>query len=375
VSVLPDVGVVSFARGVPSPDMFALEQLAECARLAVEKHGRIALNYGPPGGYAPLREWLARRHQASAEQVIVTPGSLIGLNLVVRRVVGAGGAAVVEAPTYDRMLHSLRDLGAEVLMVDRGDDGLDLERLTEHVTRRDRPRLLYVLPTFHNPTGRTLGRAARERLADLAVEHNLVVFEDDPYGLLRIDGEPQPYVHELLRERGRDDLAIFASSFSKTVAPGLRVGYLILPAHLVGPVEELAMNTYVSPPLLPQAQLLEFLEAGHLDPHLAFLASFLGSRRDALLAGFDERMPPGARWTRPDGGYFLWLTLPGRLDGTEVESAAREQGVTFVPGTGFFADGSGRDTARISFSYPSVDEVREGAARLSAVVRTAAACA
>jgi DNA-binding transcriptional MocR family regulator len=369
VSVLPDVGVVSFARGVPSPDMFPVERLAECARAAVEKHGRVALNYGPPGGYAPLRAWLAARHGTTAAQVLVTPGSLIGLNFVTRALVGEGGTAVVEAPTYDRMLHSLRGLGAEILAVDRDDHGLDLEQLRAHANRG--ARLLYVLPTFHNPTGRTLGHGAREALVDLAIEHDLPIFEDDPYGLLRIEGEAQPYLHELLRERGRPDLAVFASSFSKSVAPGLRVGYLVLPEHLVAPVEALATGTYVSPPLLPQAQLLEFLDAGGLEPHLAYLASFLGARRDALLAAFDAGMPAGTSWTRPEGGYFLWLTLPEALDATEVEATARDEGVTFVPGSGFFADGRGRSTARISFSFPSVDEVRDGATRLAAVVRRA----
>ena len=368
MSVLPGTDVISFARGVPSPDMFPLEELAEFARRAIEQDGRVALNYGPPSGYAPLRDWIARGHDVGPERVLVTPGSLIGLNFVVRLLVANGDRALVEAPTYDRMLHVLGDRGADVVAVPRTDAGLDLDRLAALAGGRRRPRFLYVLPTFHNPTGRTLSRAAREELVELVVEHELLVFEDDPYGLVRIEGEPEPLLHELLRERGADELCVFASSFSKTVAPGLRVGYLVLPEELAGGVELLATRTYVSPPILPQAQLYAFLEAGRLTPHLAHLGSFLGERRNALLEVLEDRLAGLAAWTRPEGGYFLWLELPDPLDAVELEARARGAGVAFVPGPAFFADGSGHGTARLSFSYPSPDEIRVGATRLADLV-------
>ncbi len=365
ISVIPDPGVISFSRGVPSPDMFPVEQLAECARRAVVEHGRVALNYGAPGGYQPLREWIAAQHGVTADRVLVTPGSLIGLNLVVRQVC-AGRQTIVEAPTYDRMLHALADAGSSVATVGRDDAGLDLERLAE-LAAGD-PALLYVLPTFHNPTGRTLDLTARQALVDLAVAHDLTVFEDDPYGLLRIEGEAQPSLTTLLQAAGREDLAIFASSFSKSVAPGLRVGYLILPEHLVAPLTSAVARTYVSPPLLAQAQLQLFLDAGHLEPHLDYLAEFLRPRRDALLDAL-AGLPEGATWTRPDGGYFLWLELPERFDAAAVNDHAAEAGVSFVPGAGFFADHPRRSSARLSFSYPSVDEIRTGAARLVELIR------
>ncbi len=283
MSALPDPGVISFARGIPSPDMFPAELLAESARRAVERHGRVALNYGPALGYGPLREWIAAHHGTTPERVAVTPGSLIALNFLVRHCFADGGRAIVEAPTYDRMLHSLGDAGAEVVTVDRTDAGLDLDRLAEILRTGPRPRLMYVLPTFHNPTGRTLTTEQRAALADLAVEHELLVYEDDPYRDVRVDGAPEPYLHELLRERGAEELALFTSSFSKTVAPGLRVGYALLPPQLVAPIEALATRTYVSPPLLAQAQLHEFLAGGHLESHLRYLGTFLGERRDAML--------------------------------------------------------------------------------------------
>jgi 2-aminoadipate transaminase len=371
MSVLPGTGMISFARGVPSPDMFPVAQLAESARRAVEKDGRVALNYGPPSGYGPLREWLGNRHGVPAERIFITPGSLIGLNFLVSHFCREGGRVVVEAPTYDRMLHSLGAAGAEIVAVDRGEDGLDLDALGQLAGERAGPELLYVMPTFHNPTGLTVTLEQRRQLAELALEHELLVFEDDPYGLLRVEGEPLPYVHALLRDRGGDHLALFSSSFSKTVAPGLRVGYVILPEALVASFELIATRTYVSPPLLAQAQLHDFLASGGLEPHLDFLRSFLRRRRDALLEGLEEGMPVGTRWTRPEGGYFLWLELPSAVDTVELSELAGAAGVAFVPGTAFFHDDRGRDSARLSFSYPSVEEIRVGASRLADVVRPA----
>src|SRR4051812_10912808 len=168
--------------------MFPAAALAEAARRAVERHGRVALNYGPPFGFEPLREWIAERHGTTADRVMLTPGSLIALNFIVRACVERGARAVVEAPTYDRMLHALADVGAGVVTVDRTDTGLDLDRLDALLREGERPRLLYVLPTFHNPTGRTLTAEQRVALVELAIEHELLVYEDDPYRDVRIEG-------------------------------------------------------------------------------------------------------------------------------------------------------------------------------------------
>ena len=372
MSVVPPADVISFARGVPSPDMFPVAQLADSARRAVEEHGRVALNYGPPAGYAPLRAWLGERHGVAPERVIVTPGSLIGLNLVVAHLFRDGGRAIVEAPTYDRMLHTLAAAGADVVTIENSEGGLDVDALRALAAGDPKPKLLYVLPTFQNPTGRTLMLEQRQELVAIALEHDLPIFEDDPYGLLRVEGEPEPYVHTLLREAGGDHLAIFASSFSKSVAPGLRVGYVILPEPLIAPLEALATRTYVSPPLLPQAQLLDFLLAGELEPHLAFLAGFLRARRDALLDVLDAELAGVVSWTRPAGGYFLWIDFPAGLDAAALNERSTAAGVTFVPGRGFFHGNRGHGTARLSYSYPAVEEIRIGATRLAALVRDSA---
>lgn len=373
MSVLPGEGVISLARGVPSPAMFPYEQLAAAAARAVEVHGPVALNYGAPAGFEPLRAWVGERHGVDPSRVLLTPGSMIGLTLIAGELIGRGGSAIVEAPTYDRVLAAVRHAGGDVVTVARGADGLDLDGLRTRVTRPAgggrRPSLLYVLPTFHNPTGRTLTLAQRQALVELALELDLLVLEDDPYGLLRVEGEPQPFLHDLLRAAGGDHLALLASSFSKSVAPGLRVGYLVLPERLVVPMTAAALRTYVSPPLLPQAQLYEFLAAGCLEPHLERARAFLRERRDALIGVLAEEMPEGVTWTHPEGGYFLWLDLPEGTDADELAATARAAGVDIVPGAGFHADGSGRNTARLAFSFPSTADVREGARRLARILR------
>ena len=328
----------------------------------------MALNYGDPEGFAPLCAWLADRHGVAPEQVTITPGSFIGLSFVAEALLPDGRTAAVEAPCYDRMVEVLARLGADVKPVARGADGVDLAALREALQQRPRPAFLYVLPTFHNPTGLTMTLGQREQLVELALEFELVVIEDDPYGLLRIDGEPLPQVHELLRRRGADQLAVHVSSFSKTVAPGLRVGYVIAPAAVSRRLRELATATYVSPPLFAQAQLYEYLRAGHHVGHVLELSAFLRARRDALLEVFDARMPPDATWTEPEGGYFVWLELPRTVDAHELTQRCAAAGVAIVPGSGFFAGPGGEHAARLSFSFPTVSDIRAGARTLADLV-------
>jgi 2-aminoadipate transaminase len=371
-SVLPASGTISLARGIPSPETFPIEDLAECSRRAIERHGRVALNYGDPQGFAPLCEWLAERHGVAPEQILVTPGSIMGLSFVARALLDGRGRAAVEAPCYDRMITLLDRLGAEVVPVARTDDGVDLDALRRACEEDPRPAFFYTLPTFHNPTGRTLTGAEREALADLCVERELIVVEDDPYGLLRIDGDAIPQLHELLRRRDAGHLAVHLSSFSKTVSPGLRVGYIVAPLSLVDPLRELATATYVSPPLLAQAQLYEYVSSGYLEPHLEYLSAFLRPRRDALLEVFATRMPPEARWTRPDGGYFMWLDLPDGVPAADLAERSAAAGVTIVPGAGFFAGSGGEHGARLSFSFPTAEEIRTAADRLAELVAASA---
>jgi 2-aminoadipate transaminase len=362
------VATISFARGIPSPDLLPVDGFGEAAQAAVERDGRTILNYGLPGGYLPLRQWIAERHDVEPERVLVTNGSLQGFHFVMRHLLADGGRALVEAPSYDRTLLALRKLGVEVEALPLRDDGLDVDALRASLDRAP-ATVLYTIPTFQNPSGRTLSRASREALATLVLERELLVYEDDPYGGVRFEGEPLPTLHELTGGRN----VIYSSSYSKVVAPGIRVGYAVLPVDLVQPIEALATETYISPSIFVEGALREFISSGRYEQALERVQDGLRERRDAMLAALEEAMPDGTAWSRPEGGYFLWLDLPGGVEGAELLERAAEAEVTFVKGEDFFLDGSGRESARLAFSYPSPTEIREGISRLGGLVRESAA--
>ena len=341
---------ISLARGVPAPECIHVEELADCARAAVERDGTTVLSYGPVGGYQPLREWIAARNGVDASRVLVTNGSLQGIAFLADRF--AGRRVLVESPTYDRPLKLLAARGVDATAVAMDDQGLDIDALEQALASGEPPAFLYTIPTFQNPSGRTLTTERRRRLVELAREHDLLVLEDDPYGLVRFEGETPPTLFEL----DGGERVMYSSSFSKTIAPGLRVGYFILPPALDQELEALAVSTYITPVLLGQATVFEFLRRGSFEPNLERVRELLRLRRDAMLEAL-ERDLPSASWSTPEGGYFVWVELPREL------SAA--PGVAFVPGTDF---GGAPNTVRLAFSYVSPDEIREGVHRLAAAV-------
>ena len=350
---------ISFARGVPAPECLPVGELADCARAVVDRDGATILSYGSSAGYGPLREWIAERHGVDPTRVLVTNGSLQGMVFLAERF--AGERVLVEAPTYDRPLKILAARGVETTAVTMDDEGLDLDSLAQALGDGEKPAFLYTIPTFQNPSGRTLSEERRHRLAELVTEQKLLVLEDDPYGLVRFDGEAPPTLFDL--EGGKN--VAYSSSFSKTIAPGLRVGYFVLPQVLEHELEALATSTYITPVLLGQATVFEFLRRGNFEPNLERVTKLLGARRDAMLEAL-ERELPDARWSRPEGGYFIWLELPDGTDAAALLERASAAGVTFVPGTDF---GGAPNTARLAFSFVSPDEINEGVRRLAALVR------
>ncbi|HEV3407372.1 MAG TPA: PLP-dependent aminotransferase family protein [Gaiellaceae bacterium] len=360
--------MISFARGIPSPDLLPIEELAECAQVALARDGDVALNYGPAGGYAPLREWIAERHGVPATRVVITNGSLQGLALVAEHVARAGGKAIVEAPTYDRTLAALRRLEIAVDAIPLDENGLDLDALAEALPD-DGPALVYTIPTYQNPTGRTLPLDDRRRLAELARERKIILYEDDPYRLVRFEGDSPPTLHELA---GGEEV-VFATSFSKTVAPGLRLGYLVVPEALVGRLEELVLATYIAPSGASQAALAEFVHRGRFEANLERVSSELRARRDAMLNALEREMPAEASWSEPEGGYFLWVDLPEPVDAAALLERAAAAGVTFVPGREFYVGRGGEHALRLAYSFASVAEIEEGVERLARLVREASA--
>jgi DNA-binding transcriptional MocR family regulator len=361
------VGVVSLARGVPAPECLPVAELADCARAAIERDGASVLSYGPGGGYAPLRSWIAERHGVEPERVVVTSGSLQGFVFLVEQLVEPGARVLVEAPTYDRPLKILGRLGADIVGLPMDDDGLRVEALEEALATGEKPAFLYTIATFQNPSGRTLSEKRRRRIAELAREHDLLVLEDDPYGLVRYEGTPPPTIFEL---EGGSNVA-YASSFSKTIAPGVRVGYFVLPAELAAQMEALAVSTYISPPFLTQATVHEFVRRGNFEPNLERVKGLLGARRDAMLEALEQHLPEGSTWSRPEGGYFIWVDLPEPIG--DLPERAEQAGVTFVKGADFFAPGQGGERSmRLAFSYVTPEEIAEGVSRLAGLLRGAA---
>jgi 2-aminoadipate transaminase len=350
---------ISFARGIPAAECLPSADLAECARAAIERDGAAVLNYGAAGGYRPLREWLAAEHGVEPERVVLTNGSLQAFLFLARRL-ARRGPVLVEAPTYDRPLKLLEDLGAEVFALPVDEEGLDVDSLEIALRQGLRPSFLYTIPTFQNPSGRTLSKARRRRLVRLARRHDLLLFEDDPYGLVRFEGRPLPTLFEL--DGGAN--VVYGSSFSKTVAPGLRVGYLVLPPGLAAEVEAEAASTYITPALLSQATLYEYLQRGGFHRNLARTCAALRARRDAMVRALARELPAG-RWTAPEGGYFLWLELPVGMRTAEVETRAAAAGVSFVPGCDFFLDRGGDGALRLAYSSAAPAEIDEGVTRLA----------
>jgi DNA-binding transcriptional MocR family regulator len=361
---------ISLARGIPAPECVPLQELAECARAAMLDDGATVLSYGSAGGYAPLRRWIAEEHGVSQQRVVITNGSLQGFALLAQVLAAGGERVLVEAPTYDRPLRILGALGAEVAPVPCDEGGLDVDALEAELGRGRPPAFLYVIPTFQNPTGRTLSAERRHRLVELAAEHDLLVLEDDPYGAIRFEGTPPPRLFDL--DGGRH--VAHSGSFSKTVAPGIRVGYLILPERLARAVELAAASTYITPALVSQATVYEFLRHGHLARNVQLVRSLLGARRDALLAALDDELGgTGARWNRPEGGYFLWLDLPPGSNARALLHAAEKVGVSFIAGPDFYPwAGGGRSAARLAYSYASPTQLRDAVGRLARLLAPAA---
>lgn len=347
---------ISLARGVPAPECLPEEELADCARAILEQDGKTIFSYGSGAGYLPLRELIAEWFGVGPGQVVLTNGALQGFVLLVQHF-GRGQTVFVESPTYDRPLKILGETGMGVVPVAMDDDGLIPAALESALAAGPKPAFVYTIPTFQNPSGRTLPEDRRREIVELARAAGVRILEDDPYGRIRFEGERPTSMFELSPET-----VIYTSSFSKTVAPGLRVGWYILPNELAAPIVDRANATYISPVMLGHAVVFEFIRRGLFEPNLKRVNELLQLRRDAMLAALDKHLS-GARWSRPEGGYFIWLELP---EGTNAKDVLdRAEGVTAVLGTDF---GGGANTIRLAYSYVSPDEIDAGIERLAAAV-------
>jgi 2-aminoadipate transaminase len=347
---------ISFARGAPSADILPHDAVREAALRALESDWERALSYGTGRGHPELCEWIAGLHGVDPEQVMITNGSMEAAALLFRHLVSEGDRVVVEQPTYDRTLLLLQQAGADLVGAALEDDGVDP---AEVEAAGDDVRLVHLIPNFHNPAGCTLSLEKRSALVQLAGDRGFTLFEDDPYRLICFEKASG----KTMLEMDSADRVIHASSFSKSIGPGVRVGYLVGPAERIATLAKRANEQYISPNMLAEAIVFELCRSGGLDENLKVVNAALRERRDVLVEALRQHIPE-AEFVVPEGGYFLWLDLNSDVDSKALLAEAKDEGVTFIAGPDFMMDG-GTSSLRLSFAPVPADEVDEGVQRLA----------
>ncbi len=357
---------ISFARGAPSLDIVDVDGLRDAAVRAFDSDPAGTTAYGTSVGYPRLRSWIADRHGVEPERVLVTNGSMQADAFLFEQLVRSGDDVIVERPTYDRTLLSLRGRGARVHAVELEPDGIDTDALAELLAGGPgtvQPTLAHIIPNFQNPAGYTLSYEKRRRLLELAADYGFMVFEDDPYVELRFSGETLPTMLSMDPER-----VVYASSFSKTVCPGIRVGYLVGPPELIAAIGQLATNTYISPNMVAQSIVYEFCASGAIERSIETVKAALAERAQALADALRSELAE-AEFVAPQGGYFMWVTLPEGTDVNALFRAAADRGVSFVKGTDFLLEG-GENTLRLAYSGVTTEQIATGIARLAEAYRS-----
>jgi 2-aminoadipate transaminase len=353
---------ISLSADSIGAELLPLEELAVCAQSALARDGKTILSYGAAAGYAPLRELIGEWFKVHPSRVVLTNGQLHGLSLLAARVL-PGRSVLAEYPIHDRAETVFLKAGGSLIGMPVDEQGLVTDELQHTLGMNARPAMVYVISSFHNPTGWSTPAEGRRRIVELVISQNrlqteqILLVEDDSYGLTRFEGEQPPALFDFSA-----GVSVYSSSFSATIAPGLRVGFFILPEQLADALTGVATSTYITPVLLAQATVHEFISRGSFEPHLLRLREGLKLRRDAMLAALEKHFA-GATWSRPEGGLFVWLELPGYPDGREVLKRAR--GVSAVDGTHFGAVSS---AFRLSFGSAAPDEIEAGVERLAAAL-------
>jgi 2-aminoadipate transaminase len=359
--------VISFAGGLPAPELFPVQDILAATERVLTEGGPAALQYGPTEGYLPLRETFAaemrrRGVECAAEEILITTGSQQALDLIGKTFLDAGDCVLTESPTYLAAIQAFQAYEVRFAAMPTDEAGLVPEALPEFI-ERERPKLLYTIPNFQNPTGVTLAAERRESLYEIAARYGLVVVEDDPYGMLRYAGTPIPPIKSLDRE----GLVIYLSTISKTIAPGLRTGWAVASKEIHRKLTTAKQAADLHTSALDQRIVCRYLADFDSDAHVERIRRAYGERYLAMDGSLTALLPPGFSWTHPEGGMFLWVTCPECLDTNELMHQALDRNVLFVPGQDFFPDASGRRFMRLNFSNASPEKIREGVRRLASV--------
>ena len=370
--------VISFAGGLPAPEIFPVERFREACQQVLTTNPAIALQYGPTEGYRPLRELIVAHMArygilATVDNILITSGSQQALDLIAKLLINRGDRILVESPTYLGALQAFDLMGAEYVTVPIDDDGLQTAEMDRAL--RSGPKFMYILPNFQNPGGTTLSRPRRDELVLLSDKYGIPIIEDDPYGQLRYEGEHIPPLvvldrTNLLRDNGYLlGNVIYLSTFSKVLAPGLRLGWIVAPPDVITHLVQLKQSTDLHTSSFTQMVAYEVARDGFMEEHVKLIRKVYKERRDAMLAALHDYFPPEVSWTHPHGGLFLWVTLPPGIDTMKLLDTALRQDVAFVPGEPFFP--SGQETGshmRLNFSNARPEQIREGIRRLSIAV-------
>jgi 2-aminoadipate transaminase len=364
-------GIISFAGGLPSPQTFPIEEMRVACERVLSQDGKVALQYAASEGYGPLREWVAqdlRKQgiQVSPDQVLITTGSQQGLDLVAKILIDAGSRILVETPTYLGALQAFTPMEPTVVSVNSDAHGVDAEDLRAKAgTGADKARFVYLLPNFQNPTGRTMTEERRAAVAQVALETGLPIIEDNPYGDLWFDAPPAPSLSSR-----HPDGSVYLGSFSKILAPGLRLGYLIAPKTLYPKLLQAKQAADLHTPSFNQRVVAEVLKDGFIDRHVPTIRALYKKQCEAMLAALEREMAGlGLTWNRPAGGMFLWVQLPPGMKAIPLLDKAVKKGVAFVPGSAFYAQGADESTVRLSFVTATVDQINTGMVALAAAIR------
>jgi 2-aminoadipate transaminase len=363
--------IISFAGGLPAPELFPVAEVQAAADAVLGRDGRAALQYGPSEGFGSLREWIAqemrkRGIKAVADDVLVTNGSQQVLDLVGKVFLNPGDVVLTENPTYLAAIQSFQTLEAKFVPVPTDDEGLIPEALPDLI-KTHRPKLLYTIPNFQNPTGITLSAPRRAALAKIAAAHRLTVIEDDPYGKLRYRGTEVPPV----KSWDEAGCVLYASTFSKTVAPGLRIGWVVAPPEVFSRMLILKQAADLHTSSFDQRVVHAYLTNNNPEAHLDKIRAVYGERLGILQEALGAAMPAGYHWTKPEGGMFLWVTGPESLDALKLLERCIGEKVAFVPGRDFFPADGGKNHFRLNFSNSTPERIREGVRRLAKLCHSA----
>jgi 2-aminoadipate transaminase len=368
-------GIISFAGGLPAPDLFPIDDIKEMSRIVMEREGKTALQYGPTEGDNRLREELATLMQKdgvniTSNHLLIVTSSQQGLDLVGKVFVDPGDVVMTSRPTYVGAIQAFHSYGAKMLGIEQDEEGTQTAQLEAEIeklaAKGSKPKFIYEIPDFQNPSGITMSLKRRKELIRIAEKHDLVIIEDSPYRQLRFEGKTEPALIGMNSERV---LSLF--TFSKILLPGFRLGWMAGPTELIQKAVTAKQSVDLCSPPFNQAILYEYLHRGLLEKQIAVIIKAYREKRDFMLAKLSQYMPklPGLKWTHPQGGLFLWVTMPESIDAGEMFHSAIEKQVAYVVGTAFYPDGGGHNSFRMNFSYSSMAEIEEGVKRLADVIR------